>query len=220
MKKKIEISKRNTFLYSETFWILFITIFFTVGIVGIALPEFRKYLLPLSSFHLLLTFLVLYVSRQGKKDKFLLFTFLVFVIGLLVEAIGVNTSLLFGHYTYGKVLGYKIFGVPLIIGVNWATMVVVSSTLTYRLNITLFWKVFLAASIMTGLDFLIEPVAIKLGYWTWQDGQIPLYNYFCWFAISLPMHYFYMKWNLVENNKVAKTVFVLLAIFFFVLNLV
>ena len=220
MKKKIEISKRNTFLYSETFWILFITIFFTVGIVGIALPEFRKYLLPLSSFHLLLTFLVLYVSRQGKKDKFLLFTFLVFVIGILVEAVGVNTSLLFGHYTYGQVLGYKIFGVPLIIGVNWATMVVVSSTLTYRLNITLFWKVFLAASIMTGLDFLIEPVAIKLGYWTWQDGQIPLYNYFCWFAISLPMHYFYMKWNLVENNKVAKTVFVLFAFFFFVLNLV
>jgi len=220
MKKKIEISKRNTFLYSETFWILFITIFFTVGIVGIALPEFRKYLLPLSSFHLLLTFLVLYVSRQGKKDKFLLFTFLVFVIGILVEAIGVNTSLLFGYYTYGQVLGYKIFGVPLIIGVNWATMVVVSSTLTYRLNITLFWKVFLAASIMTGLDFLIEPVAIKLGYWTWQDGQIPLYNYFCWFAISVPMHYFYMKWNLVENNKVAKTVFVLFAFFFFLLNLV
>ena len=220
MKKKIEISKRNTFLYSETFWILFITIFFTVGIVGIALPEFRKYLLPLSSFHLLLTFLVLYVSRQGKKDKFLLFTFLVFVIGILVEAIGVNTSLLFGYYTYGQVLGYKIFGVPLIIGVNWATMVVVSSTLTYRLNITLFWKVFLAASIMTGLDFLIEPVAIKLGYWTWQDGQIPLYNYFCWFAISVPMHYFYMKWNLAENNSVPKAVFVLLAIFFLVLNFV
>ncbi len=220
MKKKIEISNRNTFLYSETFWILFITIFFTVGLVGIALPEFRKYLLPLSSFHLLLTFLVLYFSRKGKKDKFLLFTFLVFVIGLLVEAIGVNTSLLFGHYTYGQVLGYKIFGVPLIIGVNWATMVVVSSTLTYRLNTTWFWKVVLAASIMTGLDFLIEPVAIKLGYWTWQNNQIPLYNYFCWFVISLPMHYFYMKWNLVENNIVAKTVFVLLAIFFFVLNLV
>ena len=207
-------------LKMEIFWIVLITIFFAVGTIGIALPEHRDNLVRLSSFHLLLTFIVLYYSRKDKKDKFFLFAFLIFVLGILVESIGTNTGILFGDYKYGTTLGAKVFGVPLIIGVNWATMVVCSSTLVYRLKLNLIWKSVLAAILMTSLDFLIEPVAVKLDFWSWARGEIPIYNYICWFVISLPMHYFYMKWNLVENNSVPKAVFVLLAIFFLVLNFV
>ena len=216
--------KPSTFLTDllkkEIFWIVLITIFFAVGTIGIAIPEYRDTLVPLSPLHLLLTFVVLYYSRKGKKDKFFLFAFLVFLIGIAVESVGTNTGLLFGDYAYGPTLGKKIFGVPLIIGVNWATMVVCSSTLVFSLNIKLIWKVLLAALLMTALDFLIDPVAIKLNFWSWANGEIPIYNYICWFVISLPMHYFYMKWNLVENNSVPKAVFVLLTIFFLVLNFV
>ncbi|MDG2464748.1 MAG: carotenoid biosynthesis protein [Crocinitomicaceae bacterium] len=207
-------------LKMEIFWIVLITIFFAVGTIGIALPEHRDNLVRLSSFHLLLTFIVLYYSRKDKKDKFFLFAFLIFVLGILVESIGTNTGILFGDYKYGTTLGAKVFGVPLIIGVNWATMVVCSSTLVYRLKLNLIWKSVLAAILMTSLDFLIEPVAVKLDFWSWARGEIPIYNYICWFVISLPMHYFYMKWNLVENNSVPKAVFILLAIFFLVLNFV
>ncbi len=220
MKSKVDKASVNRLLRSDFFWIVLIAIFFTVGLVGLSMPTYREEFLPLSSFHLFLTYLVLYFGRKGKKDKFLLFSFLVFFVGLLVEAIGVNTGLLFGEYVYGKVLGAKIFGVPLIIGVNWVTMVVVCSTLVYGLNRSLWVKSLLAATFMTALDVLIEPVAINLGYWTWQDDQIPLFNYLCWFVISLPMHYFYMKWELVENNKVAKAVFLLMCFFFLTLNII
>lgn len=220
------MDKKNSFIIfgfsmnKDLFWILFLSIFFAVGLVGIALPATREYLVPLSSFHLLLTFSVLIFSRKGSKNQFIYFTFLVFLIGMLVEIIGTKTGLLFGNYQYGATLGGKFFGVPLIIGINWATMVVSASTLVHRLQLSLLPKVLLAASIMTALDFLIEPVAVKLDFWTWMDGNIPLYNYVCWFVISLPMHYFYMKWKLVENNRVPKSVFILMFIFFLVLNFV
>lgn len=90
---------------NETFWIVLISIFFAVGIVGISLPEYRDTLVPLSSLHLLLTFVVLRYSRKTKKGKFFLFAFLIFVVGMLVEAIGTNSGWLFGEYQYGETLG-------------------------------------------------------------------------------------------------------------------
>jgi bisanhydrobacterioruberin hydratase len=108
----------------------------------------------------------------------------------------------------------------LIIGVNWSTMVVCSSTLVNTFKTSLLIKALLAGLLMTSMDFLIEPVAMKLDFWQWENGEIPIYNFVCWFVISIPMHFFYMKWNLVENNKVPKSVYLLMFIFFIVLNLV
>jgi putative membrane protein len=43
----------------------------------------------------------------------------------------------------------------------------------------------LGAAVATGFDWIMEPVAVALGFWTWAgDGAIPLFNYFCWFTIS------------------------------------
>ncbi len=220
MSKQESISKLRQFQSSEIFWIVFLTIFFSVGLVGISLPQYRDFMVTLSPFHLLLTYFVLFISRKDKRDQFIYFSFLIFVIGILVEAIGTNTGLLFGSYKYGQTLGLKMFGVPLIIGVNWVTMVVCSSTLVNKLPLKFVYKVLLAGFVMTSLDFLIEPVAVKLDYWSWSNSEIPLYNYLCWFVISLPMHYFYMKWKLVENNRVPVGVFVLILFFFLILNFV
>lgn len=43
-----------------------------------------------------------------------------------------------------------------------------------------------AATLGAPFDWLMEPVAIRLGYWKWGgDGSIPLFNYACWFIVSL-----------------------------------
>ncbi|MFA7274304.1 MAG: carotenoid biosynthesis protein [Crocinitomicaceae bacterium] len=203
---------------SERFWIVFIAIFYAVGMVGISNENWKTIIVPLSSAHLFLTFWVLYFSRRGKKDQFLLYAFLLFLIGVFVEIIGTKTGWLFGNYAYGKTLGWKILGVPAIIGVNWATMVICSSSWVSNWNTTIWWKAIAAALIMTGLDFLIEPVAMQLDFWQWENDTVPFYNYVCWFVISIPMHLFYIKWNIVENNSVPKSVYVLMLVFFVVLN--
>jgi putative membrane protein len=40
------------------------------------------------------------------------------VAGFFIEAIGVNTGLIFGNYVYKTTLGWKFLETPLIIGVN------------------------------------------------------------------------------------------------------
>jgi putative membrane protein len=40
---------------------------------------------------------------------------------------------------------------------------------------------------MTALDYFVEPVAMALGFWHWDD-VIPLQNYMMWFITSLVIH--------------------------------
>ena len=45
--------------------------------------------------------------------------FFAFSLGFIIEVLGVQTGVLFGAYSYGDPLGFKVFDVPLLIGVNW-----------------------------------------------------------------------------------------------------
>ena len=42
----------------------------------------------------------------------------------------------------------------------------------------------LVALLMVCFDLLMEPAAVKLDYWTWMNGDIPLQNYLVWFGLS------------------------------------
>jgi putative membrane protein len=125
---------------------------------------------------------------------------------------------LFGDYKYGSVLGPKIFGVPVIIGVNWAMLSMVSASLLASLQLNYWLEVMAAAALMVFLDFLLEPVAVKLGFWQWKGGIIPAYNYVCWFFTSIFLQLVYRKWRLNEPNNVAVALFIFLTIFFILLN--
>jgi len=109
-------------------------------------------------------------------------------------------------------------GVPLIIGVNWAMLSIVSVSLLASLSLGFWIEVVLGALLMVFLDFLMEPVAVKLGFWYWTDGVIPAYNYVCWLGISLLLQFVYRKWRLNESNNVAVALFIYMTIFFTFLN--
>jgi putative membrane protein len=72
----------------------------------------------------------------------------------------------------------------------------------------------IASLLMVGLDFLIEPVAINSDYWSWENNQIPLYNYVCWFLISFLIHIVYQKNKLTEQNSVYNCLYIVLVVFF------
>jgi putative membrane protein len=42
----------------------------------------------------------------------------------------------------------------------------------------------LAGLLTVAFDWIMEPVAIRLDYWTWAGGDIPLQNYLAWFLIA------------------------------------
>lgn len=191
-----------------------IILFHLVGSVGLAIPSTKAYFLSLSSYNLLLSFLVVLIAPGLKRLRFYLFVLFVFLIGYGVEWIGVHTHFLFGNYSYGKNLGFKLSGIPLIIGINWVVLILVTHSISLKfLNHNIFTPV-LAAIFMVGLDFLIEPVAIKSDYWSWYGNHIPVFNYVCWFFISLIIHFIYRKIRLTEQNTVYNCIYIVLVVFF------
>ncbi len=199
--------------------ILFIGIFYLVGIVGMYFPSYRSFFVNLSFFHLLLSFGVLLLSRSSYSVKFWGFISVAFLTGMSAEWIGVHTGLLFGDYAYGAVLGPKLFEVPLIIGVNWAMLSIVSAALLAKLKLGPWLEIIFSALLMVFLDFLMEPVAIKLDFWHWTGGNIPTYNYVCWLVVSLGIQYIYSKWRLNESNNVAIALFFYIVAFFTILDI-
>ena len=114
----------------NSFDIIFIAIIHIAGIIGIRLfPDlFLK-----SSFIAIVIPLALYLFRvkPNRKDSFLMS--LVYIIAFLSEWIGVCSGLLYGDYTYGDSLGFKLDGVPIIMGGNWLLLCLVSRELVGKL---------------------------------------------------------------------------------------
>jgi putative membrane protein len=199
--------------------IAILIIFYLVGTVGILIPAYKNSFLALSFFNLILSFVLMLFARRKQFLPFLLFLIVCFIVGIGVEWIGIHTGYLFGEYSYGKNLGAKFFGVPWVIGLNWGLLIVTSASIVNKFNTSVYIKAVLAALLMTGLDYLMEPVAVESNFWTWKNGSIPMYNYVCWFFVSLPLQLLYFKFKLAETNKVFSTLFLILALFFILLTL-
>lgn len=197
--------------------LLILIIFYTVGLIGLH-TGYRQSFLVLTPFNLLLSFGCLYLSFKDFSLKKQVDLILVAVAGYVIEWIGVHTSLLFGHYHYGTVLGTKLDAIPLIIGLNWVLLTFTSTAIVYKWQIPLLLKAGIAGAFMTALDWIIEPVAIRSGFWSWQNHTVPLYNYICWMIFSTLFCYWVLKRKTTEATKVSVGLFVIMVIFFAILN--
>lgn len=212
--------QKNLLLRKPNILIAVIVVFYTVGIVGMSLPDQRDYFASLSFLNLLLSFGIVLLARKVAIKRFIGFLAFCFSIGFVAELIGVHTGLLFGSYHYGENLGVKVFEVPIIIGLNWGILVVIGASLVERFQMSVYFKVLLATTLMVFLDFLMEPIANDLDFWHWRNDQIPLYNFVCWFVISLILQYFYFNFNkLAESNRVFNVLYTVMVVFFSLLNL-
>ncbi|MDG1841076.1 MAG: carotenoid biosynthesis protein [Crocinitomicaceae bacterium] len=205
-----------TRLLSKNIHYWFTIIFYSVGVIGISLKSFRELFLPFSWGILLLSFLALMFSIKAKEKRFYFFLSICFFISMISEIIGVQTGFLFGDYYYGTNLGFKVFGVPIIIGLNWVILLICSASFFTKIKSRLI-RVFVSAVLMVIMDYLMEPVAVGLKFWIWK-GDIPIYNFICWFILSLVLHFIYDVLNLNAPNKYARFLFCILALFFVILN--
>jgi putative membrane protein len=167
--------------------IVILFIFHVVGVVGLS-SDYQDLFLRLTPLNLLLSLGLFIWANNDFSVQFYKVVAILFALGFLVEVIGVSTGVLFGEYTYGATLGYKLFETPLMIGVNWillslASFGVSSFFLKKQLPIIL-----LSSLLMVLMDVLIEPIAISLDFWTWALGDIPLQNYVMWFFVSFIMN--------------------------------
>lgn len=193
--------------------IILLLILYGVGIVSLIVNDLRSEVLPLSPYTLLLSFLILMNSYRWKSPVVWVAVW-VFLLGFTAEWIGVQKGWLFGDYHYGSNLGPKLAGVPLIIGINWAMLTLVTGAAAAAMLKNRWAIILVAALLMTGLDYVMEPVAVENGYWYWRDGKIPLYNYVCWFLVAFLAQGINVGISKAKPNNTSWTLLLLLVLFF------
>ncbi|KOY52742.1 carotenoid biosynthesis protein [Polaribacter dokdonensis] len=209
-------------------------LFHLSAIIGLLFTDYHDFFIDNTPLNLIISMLlVLYTHQKINKSLWFFFSACIFA-GLTYEVIGINTGLLFGDYEYSSVMGYKIFGVPVLLGVLWFTTMYCVGILTYQVynwlkvkyNFTISNQLeihllaIIAAFIAVFLDLFLEPVAIKLNFWQWFPyGEIPIYNYVCWFFGSLILQYLFVILKFNKQNKFAVYLFIIQLIFFITISL-
>jgi len=204
--------------YKDALLQVILIVIYLVGIIGFSQAKYRDTLLPASGVVLYLSTLAIALASKS-KTKFIVFMAIAFLIGFGAEVIGVNTGYLFGNYVYGVNLGPKLLNVSIVIGLLWGVLALGAASIIDQVAVLNKWKVFFGAAIMLGVDLIMEPVAIANQFWTWEDGDVPLYNYVCWFLIAIFLQLILRKFKLNEKNKVYNTLLILMIVFFGFLNL-
>ena len=75
------------------------------------------------------------------------------------------------------------------------------------------------ATLAVFFDWLMEPVAINLKYWHWNgNGEVPFFNYFCWFIISILLLAVFHFCKFEKRNKFAVNLLLIQVMFFLLLR--
>ena len=174
---------KKIFNIIEIIFLLLFVLFFSHGIFSHLNKEFLALSLKITGPSLLITntIAILFSLKSTNKSlKLIFWIILTFILTYFIEVVGVHTGLIFGKYGYGNVFRIKPLGVPLIIAFNWVVLIL-ATTAFFKKITNKYLASFLSGALIVILDIAIEPVATKLGYWQWENNNIPLQNYVAWF---------------------------------------
>lgn len=204
-------------------------VFHVIGFIGMLVN--KEMMASATSLNLLLMMVLVLYTHENLNTSFLIFFASCFLIGFVAEYIGTSTGYLFGNYQYGKVLGISFKNVPLIIGVNWFLVIYCSAVtihfiikkLALKTGEGVSQRVKFVSTVIDGamlavfFDWLIEPVAIELGYWKWE-GDIPSFNYISWFGVSIVLLFLFRLLKVSAINKFGVNLLLIQMMFFLLLR--
>ncbi len=199
----------------KTVTIIMLWVIHISALIGIAMGN-QDFFFPKSPFTLVyLAILCVWFFPVNSVKKALIFG-LCFITGMSVEWIGVHTGYLFGDYHYGVNMGWKLDGIPYLIGSNWALL----SFITYEISRKYITQRFLiplaGAFLMVVLDFFLEQICDVAGFWHFNNGA-GWFNYICWFLIAAALQYVLQFFKLKGDIKISLHLYSVQLIFAIVL---
>ena len=170
--------------------------------------------LGIVALHVLLPaiFAAIHGTVVGRTRQVLLFFAIAFVVGNILENVGVVTGFPFGRYYFLDLMGPKLFHVPILLAVayvgmgylSWVLAVVIFGTVHCPLSRSRVVTLPLVASfIMVAWDLSQEPVwATVLHGWVWVRGGayfgVPISNFIGWYVT---MYFIYQLYALALSNQ-------------------
>jgi len=206
-----------------------------VGLVGILFFD-RAFFIAATPYLMLLMAALIFYTQENINPPFIIFFIICFAVGFAVELLGTSTGLLFGNYSYGNSMGPAIKNVPVVIGINWFLIIyccgITINMLLERLSrkleemtgnpspaVRFLSLVTDAAMLSVFFDWIMEPAANKLGYWTWGgNGSAPLYNYACWLVVSALLLLIFSFLKIGRRNIFAVNLLLIMMMFFMLIR--
>ena len=186
------------------------------GVFGILVIDFDLFL-SLSPISLIFTFLIVAYSNIEVSYKSFATIIIIFFLSIISEIIGVNYGILFGSYYYGDNLGYSMYGVPLVIGLNWVVLTVSCGNIaSYFFEKNKYLSIFFGSLLMLILDVIMEQVSGNIDFWYFNDDNL-IFNYITWFILGGCNQYFYQSLNYTKNLVISVNVYLSFIVFFLIL---
>jgi putative membrane protein len=196
----------------KSYLLYFLILVYISGSIGFVVnPAFFS---PFTPYTLLLTCLVFLIHSPLADKKFLIAFFSIAFLGFIIEVIGVKTGLVFGKYSYGDGLGFKLLDVPLIISINWAMLIFAGIRIVCSIFANKIVSLVVAALLVTLIDLVIEQVAPKLDFWQFEGGLPGLHNYIGWIGVAFFTSYFFYP-TIIKGNRSVSLIILILQIIFF-----
>lgn len=161
--------------------------FLAVGaffMVNVELPPWSHYLSGLNV--ILFALPAFWATRRwlGRRDAAVLWAMLG-VYALLIETSAIYTGFPYGHFGYSELLGFKLFGVtPWTVFLAWTPLILGAYAIARAVVGSILGRIITTALIATVFDLVLDPGAVKLGFWQYE-GQggfygVPLSNFGGW----------------------------------------
>lgn len=198
----------------------FVLLFYAIGLIGFILPFSREIFSAITPFAMLLGIYLLAVYHTDYNRKAMIAFSIIFLLGFSVEAIGVNTGAVFGSYTYLGAMGIKVWGTPLIIGLNWLFLSYTATSILDEAKLPAWTVYFLAPLLMVAYDFFLEKSAPVLDMWYWDGDTVPFRNYVAWYLIGFLCVAILKMFGVNTQNILSKLLYFVQFLFFVLLSII
>jgi putative membrane protein len=162
--------------------IIYLVVIYLIGIVGMLTEATENLFIFLVPINIIGAVLIAVLYHKKPDRRFLMIICLIFIGGFVIEWVGVKTGILFGEYTYGEGLGFKIDGVPPVMGLNWFLLVYSVTIIAGRFFRNTYAIAATGATLMVLYDLFLEPSAIRYHFWKWETDVVPIQNYVAWWV--------------------------------------
>lgn len=144
------------------------------------------------------------LRRYGwKRGSLVLIGWYAFALG--IETFALLTGFPYGRFTYGDDLGFKLFGLtPWTVGLAWSPLFLGAIAVATSLRQNRWQRVAIATVLMIVTDLVLDPGAVAMGYWQYEQGGlyfgVPFSNYIGWIVSSSLAAFLFLTLDTKTNS--------------------